>query len=191
MCSIFFLRTVYLTLSPSLKLSEIFNFLLHLRFSVPLIFPPSLPTFPCKNNIFYDENLVPPPFPSKLFIQLMQTATSAVGFSFNNAMYWLIIRFAVESLLGPALANIFVGYQETKLFLNVKKPRIHYHYQKTSQILLTSLHSSLHFMLEEEINSFLPFRDVLVMKRKIGFITSVYRKRTLLPNTYIGILLAL
>ena len=35
----FFLRTAYLTLSPSLKLSEIFNFLLHHRFSVSLIFP--------------------------------------------------------------------------------------------------------------------------------------------------------
>ena len=52
LCSIFFLRTVYLTLLPSLKLSEIFNFLLHLRFSVPLIFPLSLPTFPCKKQYF-------------------------------------------------------------------------------------------------------------------------------------------
>ena len=32
------------------------------------------------------------------------------------------------SPLGPALANIFVGFQETKLFLNVKKPLIYYHY---------------------------------------------------------------
>ena len=46
-CNVF-LQTVYLTLSPLLKLSEIFNFLLRLHFSVPLIFPAYLPTLPCK-----------------------------------------------------------------------------------------------------------------------------------------------
>ena len=72
-------------------------------------------------NALYDDDLVPLPFPRKIFIELMQTATSSVEFSFNDTMYRQTDDVAMRSLLGAALANIFVGYQETKLFLNVKK----------------------------------------------------------------------
>ena len=58
----------------------------------------------------------------------MQTATSSVEFSFNDTMYRQIDGVAMEFPLGPALANIFVGYQETKLFLNVKKSLIYSRY---------------------------------------------------------------
>ena len=54
----------------------------------------------------------------------MQTATSSVEFSFNDTMYRKTDGVAMESPLSPALANIFVGYQETKLFFNIKKPLI-------------------------------------------------------------------
>ena len=43
-------------------------------------------------------------------------------------MYRQTDDFVTGSPLGPALINIFVGYQETKLFLNVKKPLIYYRY---------------------------------------------------------------
>ena len=43
---------------------------------------------------------------------------------------------------------------------------------------LNSLHFSLSFTFEKELNSSLPFLDVLVEKHKTGFITSVYRKPT-------------
>ena len=72
-------------------------------------------------NALYDDDLVLPPFPRKIFIELMQTATSSVEFSFNDTMYRQTDDVAMRSLLGAALANIFVDYQETKLFLNVKK----------------------------------------------------------------------
>ena len=39
-----------------------------------------------------------------------------------------------------------------------------------------SFYSSLRFTFEKELNSSLPFLDVLVEKHKTGFITSVYRK---------------
>ena len=42
-------------------------------------------------------------------------ATSGVEFSFNNAMYRWTDVIAMDSPLGPVLANIFVSYNENKL----------------------------------------------------------------------------
>ena len=143
------------------------------------------------SNALYDDDLVPPPFPRKIFIKLMQTATSSVEFSFNDTMYRQTDGLALGSQLGPALANIFDGYQETKLFLNVKKPLIYYCYvddifavfenEDDFEKFLSSinfLHSSLRFTFEKELKSSLPFLDILVEKHKTGFITSVCRKPT-------------
>ena len=46
----------------------------------------------------------------------MRIATRGVEFSFNNFMYKQIDGVAMGSPLGPALANIFVGFYEQKLF---------------------------------------------------------------------------
>ena len=56
------------------------------------------------------------------FFELTKNATLSVKLSFNNTMYRQIDGVAMGFLFGPALVNIFAGYQETKLFLNVKKP---------------------------------------------------------------------
>ena len=58
----------------------------------------------------------------------MQMATSSIEFSFNDTFYQQTDGVAIRSPLSPALANIFVGYQETKLFLNMKKPLIYCHH---------------------------------------------------------------
>ena len=58
----------------------------------------------------------------------MKIATSSIEFSFNNCMYRQIDRVAMGSLLGPALANIFVGFYESKLFNKISKPQIYYCY---------------------------------------------------------------
>ena len=134
----------------------------------------------------------------------MQTAISSVEFSFNDSMYRQTDGVVMGSLLGPALANIFVDYQETKLFLNVKKPLIYYccvddtfaafeNGNDCAKFLssLNSLYSSLRFTLEKELNSSLPFLDVLVGKHKTGFITSVYKKPTFIGQYVHWILLAL
>ena len=107
----------------------------------------------------------------------MQTATSSVEFSFNDTMYQQSDGVAMGSALSPALANIFVGYQETKLFLNVKKLLIYYRYVDDIFAVfeneddcekffsaLNSLHSSLRFTFEKELNSSLPFIGVPVKK---------------------------
>ena len=76
-------------------------------------------------NTLYDGDLVPPAFLLEIFIELMQTAASSIKFSFNETMYQQTNGVAMGSVLGSTLANILVGYQETKLFLNAKKLFMH------------------------------------------------------------------
>ena len=98
---------------------------------------------------------------------------------------------AMGSPLGPALANIFVGYQEAKLFNMAKRPLVYLRYVddtfavfnnekdcNTFFIHLNSLHHSLCFTYKKESNHSLPFLDVLVKRHDSEFLTSVYRKPT-------------
>ena len=95
------------------------------------------------------------------------------------------------SPLGPALANIFVGYYESKLFNEISKPTVYcnyvddtfslYHKETEFQKFLNChnlLHPSFKFTNEIETNNSLPFLDVLVIKSNNKFITSVYQKPT-------------
>ena len=90
------------------------------------------------------------------------------------------------SHLGPALANIFVGYYESKLFQTSSKPEMYYRYVDDTFVVfsnkdkcnffldsLNSLHPSLCFTLEKESYLALPFLDVLVEKSSSKFITAI------------------
>ena len=172
------------------------------------IFPPSV--FLCSYNVcslftnvplaetieicadaLYNGELTPPPFPRAVFVELMQTATSSVEFSFNNIMHRQIDGVAMDSPFGSSFANIFVGYNEALLFKRVNKPIMYYRYVDDTFAVfndedecneffshLNSLHPSLHFTFEKECNRTLPFLDVLVEKNDHEFITSIYRKPT-------------
>ena len=123
----------------------------------------------------------------------MQLATFSVEFSFNNNMHRQIDGVAMGSPLGPALAYIFVGYQEAKLFNIAKRPLVYFRYVddtfafnnevdcNTFFIHLNSLHPSLRFTYEKESNHSLPFLDVLVERHDSEFLTSVCRK----PGQYL------
>ena len=93
--------------------------------------------------------------------------------------------------LGPALANIFVGYYEEKLFSEISKPAVYFRYvdhtfvifqnEKDSEeflIRLKGLHFSLQFTFEKEENNSLPFLDVHVEHTKGSYEPKVYRKPT-------------
>ena len=118
-------------------------------------------------------------------------ATSSVEFSFNKNMHRQIDGVAMGSPLGPALANIFVGYQEAKIFNIAKRPLVYFRYVddtfavfnneedcNTFFIHLNSLYPSLRFTYEKESNYSLPFLDVLVKRHDLEFLTSVYKKPT-------------
>ena len=67
-------------------------------------------------DTLYSGKLIPPDFPKAVFIELMQMVASGVEFSFNNTMYRQTDGIAMSSPLGPVLADIFIGYNENKLF---------------------------------------------------------------------------
>ena len=95
------------------------------------------------------------------------------------------------SPFGPALANIFVGYYEEKLFSQTQKPPTYFRYvddtfaifdheAEADEFLTTvnCLHPSLKFIFKKEKDKRLPFLDVYVERTDVGLETSVYRKPT-------------
>ena len=145
----------------------------------------------CADFLYRGPSAVALPFPEEVFIELMGIATKSVSFSFNEIMYRQIEGVSMGSSLGPILANIFVGFQERRLFDRFPKPFIYLCYADDTFVSFRSrsnalsffdklhqLHSSLAFTIEEENKGQLPFLDVLVERRDSSFLTSVYRKPT-------------
>ena len=128
--------------------------------------------------------------PKDVFLKLMKSAISSVEFSFNNTMCKQTYGIAMGSPLGPALANIFVGYYEEK-FSQTQKPTAYFRYVDDTFAIfdreaeadefptkLNCLHPSLKFTFEKEKGKCLRFLDVYVERTDIGFETSVYQKPT-------------
>ena len=131
-------------------------------------------------------------------MELLHSATSTVEFSFDNTIYRQIDGVALGSPLGLALANIFVGYHEEKLFSEISKPAVYFRYVDDTFVIfqngkeseeflirLNGLHSSLQFTFQKENNS-LPFLDVHVEHTKGSYETKVYCKPTFTGSTYAG-----
>ena len=139
------------------------------------------------SQALYNGDLPEPIIPKHVFTDLMKIATSSVEFSFNNCMYRQIDGLG---LVWPW--QIFLlDFTKSKLFDKISKPQIYYRYvddtfalfqdEVDSETFLTnlnSLHTSLKFTSEKEVNKSLPFLDVLVTKSTNNFTTSVYRKAT-------------
>ena len=142
-------------------------------------------------DALYRSHLDCPPFPGDTFKELMLIATRGVGFSFNNQMHKQLDGVAMGSPLGPALASIFVGFHESRLFASTAKLCVCFLYVDDSfvafgseldcdhfQEKLNLLHPALKFTIEKKQNSSLNFLDVLVEKESTAFLTSISRKPT-------------
>ena len=99
----------------------------------------------CADSLYGGE-LIPPDYPKEIFVELMNTATKSVEFSFNNNMYKQIDGVAMGSPLSIALANIFVGYLKSKLFKSTTKPFLYHRYVNDTFAIFRS---------EDECTSFL------------------------------------
>ena len=146
----------------------------------------------CADALYSSEH-PPAPFPRQIFVELMEMATSSVEFIFNDIMHGQIDGVAMGSPLGPSLANIFVGYYESKLFQTTSKPEMYYRYMDDTFVVfsnedecdsLNSPHPPFRFTFEKESNLSLPFLDVLAEKSPSKIITSIYRKPTF-TNQYL------
>ena len=99
----------------------------------------------------------------------------------------------MDSPLGPALANIFVGYHEEKLFSVITKLAVYFRFaddtlalfqnEKESKeylIKLNGIHRSLEITTEKEKNIpvCLHFLEVYLEHTKAGYETCTYRKPT-------------
>ena len=175
--------------TPNLDPSSVFL----CSFNISSLFTnvPLAETIQISADALYSSEHPPASFPRQIFVELMEMATSSVEFSFNDIMHCQIDGVAMGSPLGPALANIFVGYYEPKRFQTTSKPEMYYHYMDDTFIVfskedkcdlfldsLNSLHPSLRFTFEKKSNLALPFLDVLVEKSPSKFITSIYWKPT-------------
>ena len=103
----------------------------------------------------------------------MKSVTSGVEFSFYDIMYKQTDGVAMGLPLGPALANIFVGFYEERLFSQISKPSTYFRYIDDTLAIfrneeesedffnqLNCLHPSLKFTFKKEKNNCLPFLDV-------------------------------
>ena len=137
------------------------------------------------SEALYDQSNSRPVIPKDVFVELMKSATFSVEFSFNNTMYKQTDRVAMRSPLGPALANIFVGYYKEKLFSRTQRPPTYFRYvddtfaifdheAEADEFLtkLNCLHPSLSSPLKKRKG------NVYVEKTNVGLETSVYRKPT-------------
>ena len=106
----------------------------------------------------------------------MLIATRGVEFNFNNQMHKQLDGVAMGSPLGAALANIFVGFHESRLFDNTIKPGVYFRFVDDTFAIFGSelgcdhfheklnlLHPALKFTAERQ-NNYLNFLDVLVEK---------------------------
>ena len=121
--------------------------------------------------------------PKEVFVELLDSATSTVEFSFDNTIYRQIDGVAMGSLLGPALANIFVGYYEEKLFFEISKPAVYFGYINDTFVIFQNEKESEEFLIGlKGLHSFLQFtfkrRRTTLFLSSTSYETKVYRKPT-------------
>ena len=125
-------------------------------------------------------------------IELIKLCILNCKFSFNDQFYEQIFGMAMGNPLSPLLANIYMEAFESILLPGIL-PRDVYWFRYVDDIIclwpvdvsiddflidLNSLVPSIQFTSEIEVEGKLPFLDVLIHRRSIGFFYEIYRKPT-------------
>ena len=121
----------------------------------------------CSNALYNDSDLQPL-IPKDVFFELMKSATSSVESSFNKTIYRQTDGVAMGLPLGLALANIFAGYYEKKLFSQTQKPPTYFRYVDDLPSSITKLKQMNSW---SNTTAFIYPSDLPLKKRK----TNVYR----------------
>ena len=145
----------------------------------------------CLDALYRSDDIAQPCIEEPLFEKLLRKCTVGVEFSFNDMLYRQIDGVAMGSPLGPILANVFLGYCETRIPPD-EWPALYRRYVDDTFSLflggiaeslrflsrLNSLHPSLQFTMEGENEGKLPFLDVMVLREFDRYATTIYRKPT-------------
>ena len=123
--------------------------------------------------------------------KLFHFATSGTHFLFDGSYYDQIDGVAMGSPLGPVLANLFMGYYESKWLSEFKEAKVILYRGYVDDIFclfyseadadsffefLNKQHKNIKFTFEKENKSKLAFLDALIINNNDKFSTSVFRK---------------
>src|SRR5215469_12911630 len=127
-----------------------------------------------------------------LFRKFLKLAVDDVLFLFDGDIYQQLDGMPMGSPLGPAFANSFLCFHESKWLNDCPesfKPILYMRYiddcfllfkEQSHSLLflnyLNSKHNNINFSMETELSASLPFLDILVSRSSNGFSTSLYRK---------------
>ena len=118
----------------------------------------------------------------------MEMTTSSVEFSFNDIMHRQIDRVAMGSPLGPALANIFVGYYESQLFQTTSKPEMYYRYMDDTFVVFSNEDECDLFL--DSLNLLLLLLSALLLKKNPTWLSHfwMFLLKNPLPNSFYGLM---
>ena len=142
----------------------------------------------------HNKNLFNQKISNKDLFKLLGTATSESSFIFDYLVYKQVDRVAMDSPLGPTLANAFLCHYEKEWLDNCPihfKPVIYKRYVDDIFVLFSSKehlqlfvdymnkqHKCLKFTSEAGNDNSFSFLDIKITSHNKQFKTSVYRKPT-------------
>ena len=124
----------------------------------------------CAQTLYHNDDDVDVPWlPESAFRRLMLMVTSGVEFSFGDVMYKQTDGVAMGLPLGPALANVFVGYCESRMD-KVKWPQLYVRFLDDSFTYFESRRDSEAFLTElNDVHPALRFTCEHKESRKLSF----------------------
>ena len=139
----------------------------------------------------YDKKEINTDIPKKEMRELLYLCTKNAHFTLNNKTYLQVDGVAMDSPLGPVLANIFMVALERNIIPTLSNDILLWKryvddticFIKLTSInkvleTLNSYHTNIKFTIEIESENKISFLDVLLIRNNSLISTKVYRKNT-------------